>query len=198
MSYSYAYSVRSEPIDWRSEARIGVLVTAFVTLFGSVVGVVWHALSPQLRIANAIQGSTADMKALIGDDVWLGALGVIAGVICVVLLRLVSNGSADGPGAQIGLAVGGLLGMLVAARVGHLIDHRGFDASLASAVRAIVPNASDQGIRYVNNLFDLRVRAKGVLLAWPMASVLCNVLILGFRPVKQAPQVRLSAYPGSS
>jgi hypothetical protein len=180
------------------EASTALLVTAYSVLLGSVVGVLWHAVAPRLNVVSALKDTTVGMKPLIGQDVWLGLLGLMAGVVCVALLRVVAGGQADGPGAQIGLAAGGLLGMLVAERVGHLIGLHAFDASTATAVRALLPNVSQQGIRYVIGLIDLKVRTRAVLFGWPIVSVLLNVIIVAMRRPIPPTRVVVSAYSGSS
>lgn len=181
-------------LDWRVvEARITLLVAAYAALFGAVVGVVWHAIAPAIAVARAINGSEAASKSLIGDDAWLALLGIAAGVVCVLMLFLVSPHAAVGPGAQLGLAVGGFLGMLVAARVGHLVGHH----AVVSAVAARFPHATPAGIGQVASIFDFRVRAKGVLFAWPIASVFLCALIEWIRALKEPTPLRAAAYPGS-
>lgn len=182
------------PVDWLDEARTALLVTAFAALLGSVVGLLWHAIGPQVDIVDATRGSVAAMKALIGDDVWLGILGLLAGVVCVAVLVVVAPDQSRGPGAMLGLAVGGLLGMLVAARVGHRVGHDHLTAVLQTGFPGITP----KGVKLVLGYFDFSVRAKGVLLSWPLMSILLNALIVWLRSPNDAPAVRVSAYPGSS
>jgi hypothetical protein len=185
---------RADGISWGKEIRTAVLVSAFLTLLGSIVGIAWHALAPEIGIVDATNGSTAAMKALIGDDAWLGGLGLVAGVLSVLVLIVVARDDAEGPGATIGLAVGGFLGMLVAARVGHLIGHR----ELADAVKGGFPGVTPKGVKIVLSYFDFSVRAKGVLFSWPLAAVLLNGVIVFIRSLNEPPPQRLSTYPGSS
>lgn len=189
-----AYSSRREPVEWLREARIALVVGAFVTLLGSVVGVVWHAVASKPALLDVASASEGAMKLLIGEDLWLGLLGVFAGVVSVALLRVVTSSAADGPGAQLGLAVGGLLAMLVAARTGHLIAHD----SLAAALRSKYPDADPSVVTYLAKLFAFKLRMKAVLLSWPFAAVLLNAFIVGVRPPNQAARVLVSAYSGSS
>jgi hypothetical protein len=181
-------------LDWRAEALIALVVTAFATLLGSVVGVVWHALAPQVAIIPAAEGSAQAMKALIGDDLWLALLGIVAGVLCVGVSVAVAPASTDGPGAAVGLAVGGLLGMLVAARVGHLIGHR----DLTDVLRAQAPGLSSADVKRVLSFLDFSARWKAALLSWPIVSVLLHAAIAGVRGANQPTRLVLSAYPGSS
>jgi hypothetical protein len=182
-------------VDWRAEARNALVVTLYVALFGSVVGVVWHAIAPRLDVDRVLHGSEAAMKPLIGDDVWLGVLGCLAAVICVAALIAVSPNTARGPGAQVGLVVGGILAMLVADRVGHLIGHGAFVATVRNEYPTGTPARS---IDYVAGLLDLKARATAVLFTWPVVSVVLNVLIVAMQRPNQPTRLRVSTYPGSS
>jgi hypothetical protein len=179
---------------WFGEALVAIVVAVFATLLGSLVGVVWHALAPHVAIVPAAQGSADAMKALIGDDLWLALLGIVAGVVCVAALVAVSPRASARPGAMVGLAVGGLLGMLVAARVGHLIGH----GDLTHALRTQVPGIGAADIKLVLSYFDFSARWKAALLSWPIASVLLNAVIAAMRVPNQPTRLVLSAYPGSS
>jgi hypothetical protein len=192
------YAVQADRIRWRQETRNTLLVTAYVALLGSIVGIVWHAVAPRVDIIPlATRGSQGAMKPLIGADVWLGGLGLAAALVCVVTLAIVDRDATEGPGAMLGLAVGGLLGMLVAARVGHLMGRH----DLYDTLRTRYPNptaAVDKQLRAYVLTWDLRVRAQGVLLSWPLAAVLLNGVTIALRRPNEVPPVRQPAYPGSS
>jgi hypothetical protein len=183
---------------WQAELRTAVVVTGFVTMLGSVVGIVWHAVAPRVDIIPlATRGSEAALKPLIGADVWLGVVGAAAAVVCVAMLALVNPDAMDGPGASIGLAIGGVLGMLVAARVGHLLGRHDLFDTLRTAYSHPTASVTQQLQTYVRP-YDFGVRAQGVLLTWPVVALVLNGLIVGIRSANQAPPARPSAYPGSS
>ncbi|HVU61663.1 MAG TPA: hypothetical protein VHA79_08675 [Mycobacteriales bacterium] len=192
------YPMAADRVSWRLEARNALLVTTYLALFGSVVGIIWHAFAPRVDILPlAVRGSQGAMKPLIGADVWLGGLGLAAAVVCVLTLAVVHRDAMEGPGATVGLAVGGILGMLVAARVGHLLGRH----DLYDTLRTIYPHptaAVDHQLHAYVRTWDLGVRAQGVLLAWPLAAVLLNGIVVAFRRPNQAPPGSWSAYPGSS
>jgi hypothetical protein len=183
-----------ETLHWRQEAAYAFVVATFSTVLGGLVGVVWYAVAPRLGIVAVAHGSSATMKSLISDDLWLAFLGAVAGIVCVAALLLVSPRAARGPGATLGLGVGGLLGMLVAARVGHLLGH----PHLADALRSAFPDVPLKALDYYVHLFDYTVRAKAVLLAWPFAAVALNSVILAARTENRPTPAMVSAYPGSS
>jgi hypothetical protein len=160
-------------VDWRAEAVAGGLITVFSALLGGALGPIWHAVAPRLNLVAANDGSEAATKLLIGDDLWLGLLGIVAGVGCVFLLVITFPGAARGPGAVIGLAAGGILGSLVAAHVGHQIGHR----QMVSALGRTFPDARPGGIKAFLTYYDFRVRAQEVLIGWPVAAVACAGLV---------------------
>ncbi|HWC35151.1 MAG TPA: hypothetical protein VG650_10025 [Mycobacteriales bacterium] len=182
------------PVQWGREVRVAVAVASFTTLLGAPVGVLWHAVAPRLGIVAVAHGSGAPMKSLIGDDLWLGLLGALAGVVCVLALLIVAPRESRGPGAMIGLAAGGILAMLIAARVGYLLGH----PPLKDALRVAFPNVPAKSLAAYLHLFDVSVRAKAVLLTWPFAAVLLNAAIIGLRGPNEPTAAVASAYPGSS
>ncbi|MGN6473242.1 MAG: hypothetical protein ACTHK4_06290 [Mycobacteriales bacterium] len=188
--------VVGDPVNWRIEGRTAAVVAVFATLLGSLVGVVWHAVAPRINIVGIAAGrlTGTGFKPMIGDDVWLGVVGIAAAVVCVAALLLVAPDAARGPGATVGLAIGGFLGMLVAARVGHLIGHSDFDSTL----RAAYPNAPVPRITAFLGYYDFSLRAKAALFTWPLVSLALNTLILSLRTGNQPTPLMASAYPGSS
>jgi hypothetical protein len=195
-TYQHPYQApapdKPDPVDWRAELRILVLVTAFSALLGEAVGLIWHALAPTVGIVAAAEGSSAATKALIGDDLWLALLGIVAGVVCVALLLVVAPDAARGPGATVGLAVGGVLGSIVAARVGHLVGHH----DLTGVLHASLPHVSGKIDRLILHYFDFTVRAKPVLLGWPFVAILLNTLIVALRKTNRSVPVYAYTYPG--
>ena len=112
-----AISTLTAGINWPGEAVILVLAAAYSTLVGGVMGLIWPRVAPHIDVINAYyEGSVAANKALIGDDVWFGFLGILAAIVCVSTLLLTARDLGRGPGAVLGVAIGGVLGSLVAAR----------------------------------------------------------------------------------
>lgn len=151
-----------EPVWRRREDTVLALVTAlFVGLLGPAAGLVWAALAPKLSVSSAIKGNEAAFKAQIGADVWFLFIAVAAGLITAAIAVWVFR--VHGPGLLIGLVVGGAAAAVAADRVGYLVDH----ASTLAALRAAgVKHPTSFGV----SLLDFRVRALGVLTAWPIAA----------------------------
>ena len=163
--------------SWWSEALVAGLVAVYSLLLGGVVGLVWPHFAPHIRLVDAVFGSEAATKALLGDDLWLALVAGIAGVVAVIALWALSRGTADGPGSVVGLAVGGLLGSLVAAQVGHLAQH----PNVLSVLHTWFPTITRHSAAAVLSDFDFRVRAKAVLMAWPFTAVVAQAAVVGLR-----------------
>jgi hypothetical protein len=157
----------------RREIVLGLLVTAFSALLGAAVGLIWEAGAPHVRLAAAIDGSESAAKPLIGDDVRLGLLGIIAGIVVAVVVLVVGRHRERGPGEVLGLGVGGVLGGLVADRVGDLARHH----EMVRAVAAAVPGVTSAQTSRVLGYFGFHVRATGVLMLWPIAAVAVYLLV---------------------
>lgn len=155
-----------------AELRLGLIVAAYSALLGAVVGLIWQAGAPQVHLGAAINGSESAAKPLIGDDVWLGLLGIAAGVVVAVVVLALGRDRERGPGEVLGLAIGGVLGALVAARVGDLARHHETVQALARAVPGVSSGETSRLLGY----FGFHVRATGVLLMWPVAAVAVHLL----------------------
>jgi hypothetical protein len=167
----------------RTEISIAGFVTAYSVILGAVMGLVWPRVAPHVAIVQAARGSEVATKALLGDDMWFGLLGVIAGVVSVAVVLLVARDAGRGPGALVGLTAGGVLGSLVAVHIGHQIQH----PHLVTTLHA-VPGITHREITTVLSYFDFTVRAHGVLLAWPLAAVVMHAVALIVRYLRLGPE----------
>jgi hypothetical protein len=174
-SWPTATTATSNRIRWGGEAAILVLAAAFSTLLGAAMGLIWPRLAPHIDVINAYyRGSVEASKALLGDDVWFAFLGIVAGIVAVLLLA--AGDFARGPGAVIGVALGGVLGSLVAAHVGTTVQQ----PHIVSLVHANVPNVAPADISRILMFFNFRVRAHAAILAWPFTAVVLvglNVIV---------------------
>jgi membrane protein YqaA with SNARE-associated domain len=164
-------------ISWRTEGLVALVVVACSAVLGGLVGLVWPRVAPHIHVVPAVNGSEAATKALLGDDMWLALLGAIAGVVSVVLLAFIARDTGSGPGAVVGLAIGGLLGSIVAARVGHLVEH----PHIVIAIRAGFPGITPHSVTAIVGYFDFRVRARAVLVAWPLTAVALHAVLATLR-----------------
>lgn len=151
---------------WRQELRDFLLVAVYVALTGPIVGLLWSAAGPKLDLLRLITEQSGSFRPEIGADVHFGLLGIGAGAVCAAVALACRR---DGPGAVAGLAIGGLGAALIADRVGYLLNHGDTVALLHAHSVSLL----------INPFF--KVRAVGVLVAWPMAGLLVFVVALAIR-----------------
>jgi hypothetical protein len=116
--------VTAEPARsrWRDDLPAAAAVTVGSVLLGAPFGLLWSALAPRVRVGFSAEGPVApdleSTKAFIGADGSYLLVMVAAGLVCGALAWWLARRS--GPWTVAGLAVGGFLAALVAARVGVL------------------------------------------------------------------------------
>ena len=146
--------------------RVTVEVVVSSLLVGLVVGVVWPLVAPEV-IVEVSDGNTAlfplQARHLFDVDAWFAILGACAGA--VLTLVMFTRHRHLPVTALIGLVAGGVLGSLVAWRLGALLG--------PGALAPRVDEATD-GAKLV---IPLDLEATGVLLVWPAVAVMI-VLIL--------------------
>ena len=148
--------------DGRRELRTAALVVGWSALAGLPVGLVWWLVAPLPRIAKRADGlyraGGEGNEAAIAADGWFAVLAVLAGVVIALVVYLLTRPGRVLP--LVGLAVGGLLGAVVAWRFGALLGR----APIEATARGLEVGARFDG--------PLDVSALGVLLAWPLAAVI--------------------------
>jgi hypothetical protein len=156
--------------QWPGDGIAFAVTTVVVTLSGSVAGLVWTALAPKLSVPRVLLGSEAPFRSQIGADAWFLLVAAAAGVLCALVAQAVGG---IGPGVMAGLAVGGAAAAVVADRVGYLA-HRGTTLAALHAA-GVDPAGVNLGV------IDFRVRALGVLVAWPLAAVVVQTVAVAVR-----------------
>ena len=144
----------------RVELRAGLLVGLGCAVAGVVVGVVWRLVVPLAVLEKDATGvlQVGGAETEVAADGWFAVCAGLAGVLAAAAAALLLRSGRLG--ALVGLAAGGLVGAVVAWRVGLLLSPPEVAASAEQA--------------QVGDTFDgpLRLSALGVLLAWPTAAVI--------------------------
>lgn len=134
-------------------------MTAGSVVAGFPVGLVWWLVTPLARLEKRADGVFAvgrQAETAVAADGWFAVCGLVAGAVVAVVAAVLVRRRLAG---LVGLAVGGVLGSLVAWFVGRLLGPGPLTDS-AQALR-------------IGERFDgpLDVSAPGVLLAWSMSAV---------------------------
>ncbi|MCC3778976.1 ABC transporter permease [Streptomyces sp. UNOB3_S3] len=164
----------------RAELRQAAVVLVAVTVAGVLMGLLWAWLAPRVPLISdgkAVYLKNTEGEQAIGADGWFGLLGLVLGALSAALVFLFRR--AGGIAIVVGLAVGSLLASLVAWRLGIRL---GPTSDVVAHARAV-----GKGV-----VFDapLRLGAKGMLLAWPMAAMAAHLgLTALFGPRDPEPSV---------
>jgi imidazolonepropionase-like amidohydrolase len=158
-------SLRQTLVQYRRDAGGALIALLGSVLLGVLVGLLWEQLAPKARWVVQTGGALlneAEQMDFIAADGWFAVLAAAAGVLCGTLSYLAFRRRATA--LPIGLAIGGLLGSLIAWRLGRALGPAPVDSHRGA------PTGST---------FDgpLDLRAHGVLLIWPIVAVLV-VLVL--------------------
>jgi hypothetical protein len=164
--------------DARSELRTGLVVVA-ACLFAAVpVGILWYVLAPLPRLVTRSDGvflTGGETEVAVAADGWFAVCSATAGLVVVLVVFARMRRARLGP--LLGLAVGGIAGAILAWRLGVLLG----PANIREAVKGLSPGAHFDG--------PLKLSARGVLFAWPLASTVAYfALTAGLEPKAGADQ----------
>ncbi|MFF0449498.1 ABC transporter permease [Streptomyces sp. NPDC004609] len=151
----------------RADLRDGVIVVVAVALLGIALGLLWQWLAPKVPLISdgeAVFLTDTEGEESIGSDGTFALLGMVFGVITAAGVFWFRR--RGGVVLVAALALGGLLGSLLAWRTGMWFGPTSDVVAHAKQVGEGVP-------------FDapLKMKAYGVLLAWPLAAMVGHLLL---------------------
>jgi hypothetical protein len=166
---------RRDPVDWRVEGFIAVVGTLFLAISGAIAGLLWDGAAPKLSIQKLAASSDAVFHAQIGADAWFLLVTVLVGLVTAIVLCAVAG--RPGPGVAVALAVGGLLGSLVADRVGFVAERH----VTVGGLHALGVHAGGDLVSEI----DFRVRALGVVVGWPLVALAVLGIFVGIDALRR-------------
>ncbi|MFF9122035.1 hypothetical protein ACF09J_01780 [Streptomyces sp. NPDC014889] len=154
---------------WAAEIREAVVVMVAVALCGVPLGLLWLRLAPKVPLVAEVSGSNwvvylkdTEGEQAIGVDGTFTLLALAFGLVCAVAVFLVRR--RGGVPLVVALCVGGLLGSLLAWRLGVWL---GPEHDVIAHAKAV-----GKGVTFPA---PLKLAAKGALLAWPLAALLVHL-----------------------
>ncbi|WP_435840814.1 hypothetical protein [Streptomyces cinnamoneus] len=154
-----AAAARAEEL--RTELREAAVVFAAVVVCGVLLGLLWAWLAPRVPLISdgkAVYLRNTEGEQAIGADGWFALLGLAFGAVSAAVVFLLRR--AGGIPLVVALAAGSLLASLIGWRLGLWL---GPTADVVAHAKAV-----GKGV-----VFDapLKLAAKGMLLAWPLAAM---------------------------
>ncbi|WP_256639573.1 AAA family ATPase [Streptomyces murinus] len=153
----------------KTEAREAAVLTVLVTVCGALLGLLWWRLAPHVPLVGDQSGNSwvvylkdTEGEQAVGVDgtftLLALAFGAVSGLAAFLWRR------RGGVPLVVGLALGGLLGSLLAWRLGVWL---GPTSDVIAHARAV-----GKGVTFPA---PLRLGAKAALLSWPFAAVLVHL-----------------------
>ncbi|WP_329133336.1 AAA family ATPase [Streptomyces sp. NBC_00670] len=153
----------------KTEVREGVVVALGVAVTGVLLGVLWWWLAPHVPLVGDVVGKNwvvylkdSEGEQAIGVDGTFTLLALAFGAVSAVVVFLARR--RGGVPLVVALAVGGVLGSLLAWRVGVWLG----------PAQDVVAHAKSVG-KGVTFSAPLKLGAKGALLAWSLAALVVHL-----------------------
>ncbi|MFD8374751.1 AAA family ATPase [Streptomyces sp. NPDC059688] len=153
----------------KTEVREAAVITVAMTVCGLLLGLLWWWLAPHVPLVGDASGGgwvvylkDSEGEQAAGVDGTFTLLGLGLGLVSAVVVFLLRR--RGGVPLVVALGLGGLLGSVVAWRLGVWL---GPTSDVLAHARAV-----GKGVTFPA---PLKLSAKGALLAWPLAAVLVHL-----------------------
>ncbi|MET7682249.1 AAA family ATPase [Streptomyces sp. NPDC005423] len=175
----------------KTEIREAVVITVALAVGGALLGLLWWWLAPHVPLVGDVTGKSwvvylkdSEGEQAVGVDGTFTLLAVAFGAVTALAVFLLRR--RGGVPLAVALAVGGLLGSLLAWRLGVWLGPTG----------NVIAHAKSVG-KGVTFSAPLKLGAKGALLAWSVAALVVHLgltALFGPRdpepPYQQAPLLK--------
>ncbi|MEW2609644.1 AAA family ATPase [Streptomyces sp. NPDC047880] len=177
----------------KTELREAAVIAVAVALGGVLFGVLWWWLAPHVPLVGDLVEKNwvvflkdTEGEQAIGVDGTFTLLGLAFGAVSALAVFLLRR--RGGVPLVVGLALGGLLGSLLAWRIGVWLG----------PADDVIAQAREVG-RGVTFDAPLKLGAKGALLAWPLAALVLHLGLMAlFGPRDPEPEFPAGPYQESS
>ncbi|WP_181798246.1 AAA family ATPase [Streptomyces sp. WELS2] len=153
----------------RTELREGAVITVALTLGGVLLGLLWWWLAPHVPLVGDVLDKSwvvylkdSEGEQAVGVDGTFTLLGLGFGLVSALVVFLLRR--RGGVPLVVALGLGGLLGSLLAWRLGIWL---GPESDVLAHAQAV-----GKGVTFSA---PLKLSAKGALLAWPIAALLAHL-----------------------
>lgn len=157
----------------KTEMREAAVITVAVALGGVLLGLLWWWLAPSVPLVGAIVDNKwgvyvkdTEGEQAIGVDGTFTLLALALGAVSALGVFLVRR--RGGVPLVVALTVGGLLGSVLAWRLGVWLG----------PAQDVIAHAKDVG-EGVTFMAPLKLGAKGALLAWPVGALVVHLGLTG-------------------
>jgi hypothetical protein len=189
------------------EAVVSVAFAVLVAALGLPLGLLWRAVAPKVELVQTTYGPyplEPEPEGYMADDGWFIFLAVGAGIV-LALLAWFALRRFRGPGIMAALALGSVVGAVLAAWFGHRVGLPAYRRTVAEAqVGSHFFRHPNLRLTDVGLWFGFIPRVRGIVLIQALVATALYTACAGFnssptlQPYDEQPQIGPEFEPGIS